>query len=262
MLSRLVTRQDQGLPSLIASLAGTRTPEVLALLEDVKKRFAAQESGKAAARALEGPPGASGPHPAAASPHSGELDGYSLPALLHRLALEKATGTLSLMPHEGGGAPATIGFVAGRLTSARYAHREGREAVYQLFERPFPGEFAFEAAAAAAAEGAARPAEPAALAELGRLVREGVRRSRQVAVTGAIVPEDVPLEATGEAPGTVMDESEYDLVVSIWQKATHGVPLRRMEDELAADSFRILRPLAQWLEQGALRLSAPPAPGT
>jgi hypothetical protein len=60
-------------------------------------------------------------------------------------------------------------------------------------------------------------------------------------------------------------------VVSIWQKACTRRTLRQLEGELAADRFRILRPLAQWLEQGALRFSAPasapqapaaPAPGT
>jgi hypothetical protein len=58
----------------------------------------------------------------------------------------------------------------------------------------------------------------------------------------------------------VEDEGEYDLVVSIWTKACTRTTLRQLEAELAADRFRILRPLAQWLEQGALRISAPLAP--
>jgi hypothetical protein len=264
MLSRLVARQDQGVTWLIAALAGTDTPEVRAMLEDIEKRFPAQPAGKAAARALEGGLVPSGAQSGAASLHSGELDGYSLPALLYRFAQEQATGTLSLMPREGGGAPATIDFSKGRLTGARFGHRAGADAFYQLFERPFPGEFAFEAA------GALVDAR-AALGELGSLVREGLRRYQQVAASSAIVPEDAPLEATGDAPGTVEDEGEYDLVVSIWQKACTRRTLRQLEGELAADRFRILRPLAQWLEQGALRFSAPasapqapaaPAPGT
>jgi len=250
MLSRLVARQDQGVTWLIAALAGTNTPDVRAMLEDIEKRFPAQPAGKAAARALEGGLVPSGAQSGAASPHSGELDGYSLPALLYRFAQEQATGTLSLLPREGGGAPATIDFSQGRLTGARFGHRTGADAFYQLFERPFPGEFAFEAAEALID---AR----AALGELGALVREGLRRYQQVKASSAIVPEDAPLEATGEAPGTVEDESEYDLVVSIWQKACTRTTLRQLEGELAADRFRILRPLAQWLEQGALRFSAP-----
>jgi hypothetical protein len=60
----------------------------------------------------------------------------------------------------------------------------------------------------------------------------------------------------------VADEAEYDLIVALWQKATTGLTPRQLEAELPADAFRIMRPLAQWLEQGALRISAPPAPGT
>ena len=252
VLKRLVSRQDQALPLEIAALAGTRTPDVLAQLEDVARRFPSHAAGEAASRALEsGAAAAAQALPAALAP-SGELDGYSLPSLLHRLAQAGASGTLSLLPGEGGAA-ARIGFDAGRLTSARFAHREGKDAIYQLFERPFPGEFAFEPAAPAQ--------DRAALGALGELVREGVRRSRQLAITSALVPDDLPLEATGEAPGVVQDEAEHDLVVAVWQKACGQVTLRQMESELAADAFRILRPLAQWLEEGALRFGAsPPAP--
>ena len=60
VLGRLVGRKDQDLPASSAALAGTRTPEVRALLEEVRKRYAGQEPGQAAARALEAPPPAAG----------------------------------------------------------------------------------------------------------------------------------------------------------------------------------------------------------
>jgi hypothetical protein len=255
MLGRFVGRQDQGLPALVAALAGTRTPAVRELLQEVSRKLPSQEAGKAAERALEEVEPA---HAAAQAGHSGELDGYSLPALLHRLAGERATGTLSLLPREGGGAPAAIGFRDGRLVSARFAHRQGASAVYQLFERPFPGEFAFDPSAVPDALASGNPELP----ELAALVREGVKRSQQLAATSALVPEDMPLEATGEAPATVDDEDDYELVVALWQKATSRVTPRQIEAELGADAFRIMRPLALWLEQGSLRLrvSAPPPP--
>ena len=255
MLSRFVSRQDHDLPALVAALAGTRAPDVRALLEDLRKRFPAQEAGRAAARALEAPPAASGSQQPTIGT-SGELDAYSLPALLHRLAQARATGTLNLLPPEGKGAPAALGFADGRLASAHFGHRQGESAVYQLFERPFAGEFAFDAEKPPAEGGPE-------LKELAALVREGVQRSRQLAATSALVSEDLPLEATGEAPGTVADEADYDLIVVLWQKATSRVTPRQLEAELAVDAFRIMRPLAQWLEQGALRtIAPPPAPGT
>ena len=249
MLGRLVGRKGHDVPALVGALAGTRTPEVRALLEEVRKRFAGQEAGRAAARALEGLLATAAP--AAVAGLSGELDPYGLPALLHRLAEGKATGTLNLLPKEGGGAPATIGFSQGRPATARWAHREGEAAVYQLFERPFAGNFAFDASAA-------QPAGGGALPELGVLVKEGVRRARELRRTSAVVPEELPLEATGAAPGTVVDEPDYDLIVPLWGKACARLNVRQMEAELAADAFRVHRPLAQWLEEGALRIAAPP----
>lgn len=254
VLGRLVGRKDQDLPALVDALAGTRAPAVRALLDEVRKRYPGQEPGKAAARALEAPPPAAAAAAGATAPAwSGELDPYGLPALLHRLAQGKANGTLNLLPAEGGGAAATIGFAHGRLVSARWAQREGAAAVYQLFERPFGGTWALDAAAVPPAGGGSLP-------ELASLVREGVHRARELQRTSAIVPEDLPFEATGAAPGTVVDEPDYDLIVALWERSCSRVTARRMEAELAADSFRILRPLAQWLEEGALCLVPPDAP--
>jgi hypothetical protein len=252
VLGRLVGRKDQDLPALVGALAGTHTPAVRALLEEVRRRCPGQEAARAAARSLETPPPSAAPAPVAG--HSGELDSYGLPALLHRLAQGKATGTLNLLPREGGGRPATVGFSQGRVVSARFGHREGALAVYQLFERPFAGSFAFDGAAAPSASGSALP-------ELAALVKEGVHRARELRRTSAIVPEDLPLEATGAPPGTVVDEREYDLVVAVWEKACARVAARQMEEDLAADAFRIHRPLAQWLEEGALRVVARAAGG-
>jgi hypothetical protein len=121
VLGRLVGRKGHDLPALVGALAGTRTPKVRALLEEVHRRFAGQEAGRAAARALEDRR-APAAIPAVAG-HSGELDAYGLPALLHRLAEGKATGTLNLLPKEGTGVPATVGFSLGQPVTARWAHR-------------------------------------------------------------------------------------------------------------------------------------------
>ena len=248
VIRRFVARKAPELPALVGALAGTRTPEARALLQEVAERHASQEAGRAAARALA---------PSAATPasggQSGKLDGYGLPALLDRLAQSAATGTLNLQPQEGGGPPASLSFVRGRVHAARRAHRQGTDAVYQLFERPISGTYAFEAG---------HPVAGAPLAELQALIKEGVRRAQELTSLSAIVPEDLPLEATGSSPGTVAEEKDYDLIVALWQKACAGIPSEPIEAELAADAFRILRPLAQWLEEGALRIveTAAPAP--
>jgi predicted Ser/Thr protein kinase len=250
MLGRLVGRKDHDLPALLGALASTRSPEVRALLEEVARRLPGQEAGQAAERALE--TAAPAAAPALAAP-SGDLETYGLPALLHRLAEARVTGILNILPREGSGLPATVSFAEGAVIGAQWAHRQGQDAMYQLFERPVAGTYAFDTTAAPAAAAPPLPDVPS-------LIREGVRRAREVQRTSAIVPDETPLEATGSAPGTVADEPEYELVVALWQKACAGEPAGRIEAELGADAFRILRALSQWLDEGALRVVEPAAP--
>jgi hypothetical protein len=245
VLGRLVSRKDQQLPTLVGALAGTRTPAVRALLEEVARRCAAQDAGRAAVRTLHAPPAA-----VASAAQSGDLDAFGLPVLLQRLMEARSTGRLSLIPREGAGASATIGLAEGRIASAHWAHREGLNAFYQLFERPFTGAYAFESQAP--------PEGLSVLGELSTLVRQGVRRARELRKTSALVPGDAVLAATGSAPSTITDEPEYDLVVALWQRACAGTSAERLEADLAADAFRIYRPLAQWLEEGALHVVPPP----
>jgi tRNA A-37 threonylcarbamoyl transferase component Bud32 len=242
VLGRLVSRKDLDLPALVAALAGTHTPEVEELLQEIVERYPSQEAGRAAARALQPPPAP------AATGISGELDAFGLPLILQRLMDARASGTLNVMPRAGAGVPATIGFVQGRIAGARWAHRQGHEAFYQLFERPVPGTYAFDPNAVPTGS---------ILGELATLVREGVHRARVLRHMTAVVPDDLPLEATGAPPGTVADEAEYELIVTLWQRACASVVPAKLEAELAADAFRIYRPLAQWLEEEALRVVTP-----
>jgi hypothetical protein len=246
VFGRLVARRDHEIPPLVAALAGTRTPAVRALLEDIARRFSSQESGRAAAHALE-----TVVQPPATAAISGDLDAYALPHLLHRVAEARSTGTLNLLPHEGGGVAATVGFLRGALVSARWAQRQGLDAVYQLFERPFAGRYAFDPAMA--------PTLGSPLGDLQEVLRLGIRRARELRRLSAIVPEDAPLEATGAAPGTVLEETAYDLVVALWERGSAGGTAERLESALAVDAFRIYRPLAQWIEEGALRPILPEA---
>ena len=163
------------------------------------------------------------------------------------MALVRPTGTLQLVPADGT-PPASIGIAQGRVVSARYGHRQGLEAFNQIFERPIEGTYALEPGGNPKA---------ATLGEISPLVREGMKRRAELQRHLAVVPEDTPLEPTGEPPGTV-EEGDYDLVVLLWQKACAGTTAAAMEVELAPDSVRIYAPLAQWLEEGSLR-PVPPA---
>jgi hypothetical protein len=248
VLGRLVGRGAVDLPALVSALAGTRTAEVKSTLQQVVKKCAGQEAERVAARVLES---LASPPPAAVSGFSGELDRYGLGAVLHRLARGKAGGTLLLVSADGGG-PASVGVAKGYVVSARHGHRRGLDAFYQLFERPFAGTYALEPSGSAPSG--------AALGEVPALVAEGIRRSAELGRAIAIVPDDAALEPTGQAPGTIDGEPDYELVVALWQKACSGVLVAAMEAEMAPDALRLYSPLAQWLEEGALRIAGPETP--
>ena len=247
VLGFLGSKKDHDLMCLIEAVSGTPSEEVRAALEDLADSFPNQTVGKAAARVLER---LRAPVPATSQDQQGELDSFGLPSLLHRLSQSRATGTLSLA--DAIGPRASLTFEGGRIRTCHYGRLLGEGAVYQLVERPFAGTYAFQGGQPAAATGPTLP-------DVTSLIVEAVRRAGELQRASALVPEGATLEATGRSPSPVPDESDYNLVVALWEKACAGVAPLQMEADLEVDSFRVRRPLAHWLEGGALRLVTPPS---
>ncbi len=249
----LLSRKDHDLICIIDALAGTPTAEVRSALAEVVNDHAHTSFGKAAQRVLES--FTAPPAPPAPPSLAGEVDALALPGLLMRLNQGRSTGTLSL--HDKTSGPvATLGFLEGALVSGKNGHLTGEDAVFQLLERPFDGTFVFE--------GGTPAAGGAPLSEVTALIGEAVRRSGVLPRASALVPDDASLQATGSRPSSVPGETDYALVVSLWEKACAGISPRRLEEDLAADAFRIRRALAHWVEEGALRIlsTSDPDPGS
>ena len=247
VLGFLAPKKDHDLMCLIEAISGSPADDVRAALEDLAGRFPGQTVSKAAGRVLER---LREPSPRASPDQEGELEAFGLPSLLHRLAQSRTTGTLTLTGRDGVGR-ATLDFDEGRLQACRNGRLLAEDAVYQLVERPFQGTYDFRAGPV--------PAGAAAMPDVGSLIVEAVRRAGELQRASALVPDDAALEATGRSPSPVPDEPDYNLVVALWEKACSGARPEQMEADLDVDSFRIRRPLAHWLEEGALRLVTPPA---
>ena len=245
VLSRLVPTREADLRRLVAALSGTPSAEVRQLFASLAERFPTDSFGREAQKAslaFDAPPRVPTPPPTL----SGDLELFGLPTLVQGLADARRTGTLSLL--DGGGKPvATLNLDHGQLRGARHGHLSGREALYQVIERPFQATFAFVSRSDFGGE----PADPDPVMGL---ILEGVRRHDHLHRGMALVPEEVPLAASGKSPSTVPNEPDYDLVVKLWQKACAGTIPRQCEAELAVDSYRIWNALAHWVEEGALRL--------
>ncbi len=98
VLGFLASKKDHDLLCLVGAISGTRSDDVRAALEDIAERFPNQTVGGAAARVLEG---LSAPSSSSSPVLEGELDGFLLPSLFHRLSRSGATGTLTLADATG-----------------------------------------------------------------------------------------------------------------------------------------------------------------
>jgi hypothetical protein len=252
VLASLPAASAKRLGHLVTALSGTRTPEVKELLESLGARFAREELGTTAVKALAVMEAVPVPTVPVVSNLSGDLQLFGLPSVLQSLADAHGQGVLSILNARGENA-ATVTLEGGRVVSARFGALTGDDAVHQLLERPFAGTFAFSHRQPATAPGSTRPGAEAE--ETTKLILEGMRRHDELRRASLLVPDDATLEATGQPPTAVPGESDIDFTTALWEKAAGGASPGECEEALRVDSFRVRHGLVHWLAEGALALS-------
>jgi hypothetical protein len=244
----IVQRRAANVVRLIEAVAATPTAEVHSVLADIVRRFPEQEFGQSAAKALAGadvPVKAEGPKGASLA---GDLELFGLPNLLQSLAQSEATGVLAISDPLG----QTVGTIAldgGKLRACTASHLRGDDALFQLFERPSPGSFAFVARRDPASSSDLHGRPPR---ELVPLFFEGMRRYDEFQQAAALVPDYACLKPTGTKPTRPADEGDQVLLQNVWKRASAGAAALQCEADLPVDSFRVRRLLAHWVEEGSL----------
>jgi hypothetical protein len=229
---------------LIQALSGTPTPEVRQAFQEIREKHSGQPFAEAATKALAGLDAAGRPSDAALT---GDLDLFGLPGLLQTLGQGTLTGVLTLMDASGR-SQATLQLERGGLRGAQFGALRGDDAVYQLLERPFPGSFAFVSRQQPSSPSASKPEDVTGL------ILEGVRRHDELKRSAALVPDAARLAPTGASPTPPAGEDE-DFVDVVWKSVAGGATVAECEAAIATDSFAIRRVLAQWVEEGSLRMS-------
>ena len=242
----MLKKSADALRPLLAAIAGTPSAEVKAVLSDVATRYPGEAFGQAAAKALAAQRAAAGTRPAPPASLSGDLELFGLPNLLQNLSENRTSGVLTLFDATGGVASVLV-LEAGKVRSAQTGPLRGKEAFYQLCERPFPGTFALASQRDGAAEKSAEPA-----LDIVHLVLEGLRRHDELKQAAALVPDDARLQGTGTVPTPPTDETNEALVESVWTTALAGTPAREIEGQVPVDAYRVRRLLGHWVEEGAL----------
>ena len=247
VLGFTVRKDDDRIIWLIQALSGTPLLEVRAALQEVADKHPGTKFAEAAVKALAAFDAVGKPAEAAAG-LSGDLDLFGLPSVLQTLSQSQLTGVLSLMSAPGK-IEASVVLDNGRFRGAQLATLRGAEAMYQLFEKPFPGTFAFVSRTELAAYGPT--SEPQDV--LGLLL-EGVRRHDEFKRAAALVPDDAVIEPTGSA-STPLPEEDADFIRLAWTTAAKGTTVAAFEAAIPTDSYRTRRLLAHWVEEGSLKVA-------
>ena len=250
-------QNDRNLRDCVEALSTTPHPAVVQAFREIVRRFPGQDVAKAAEKALAGFEAAA-PAPHAATPEagvaslSGDLELFGLPALMQSLSESGISGGLTLRDPKGE-MFGSLTLRGGKLSQCQTGRLSAEEAYYQLLERPRPGTFLFVRQAdtgAADKGGMMRDVLP--------LTLEGMRRYDEFQQAAVLVPDDAPLKATDVRPTPHPDERDGILVKDLWTRVVASATPRQCEGELKADSYRIRRMLAHWVEQGALTIGEVP----
>ncbi len=232
---------------IIEALSTTPSPAVRQAFETLATRFPNLDVGIAAAQSLASLDGAAQPPEVAYETRSGELDLFGLPGLMQTLAGPGLSGSLTLKD-AAGTITGSIVLSVGKMKGCEARGLKGEEAFYQLLEKPVAGSFLFERSPV----DESGEADSDSLLEIRPLCLEGMRRYDELRQASALVPDDLKLKPTDVRPEPHPDELDGMFVNRLWRLASGGATPRECEGALTADSYRIRRQLAFWMESGAL----------
>lgn len=237
---------DQNARHIIEALSTTPSSDVREAFDNLARRFSDLEVGKTAASALRGLTGAARTSDATSDTRSGELELFGLPALIQSLAESAQSGSLTIKDARGE-ITSEVVLRAGKMKSCETGGLKGEEAFHQLLERPAPGSYVFAMQPKEREEAGAE-----AFKDIVPLCLEGMRRYDELQQACAVVPDDVRLKATDVRPERHPEELDGMFVNGLWKLASAGTAPLDCEKAMTADSFRVRRQLAYWVESGAL----------
>jgi hypothetical protein len=243
VLGFVVQKNTSHLIGLIQALAGTPSPNVRSLMEEIVERFSDRDFAAAASKVLEGF-GATKRTDSAQASLNGDVELFGLPNLLQSLCDSQLTGTLTLVDREGKSF-ATLEIADRMLIGCATGPLSGETAFCQLFEKPTLGTFSFK-------QGKPEPGDGEPI-EIMPAIFEALRRHDEYNAARAIVPDDASLVAGDVKPTPCEDEDDLAFMRSVWVKASSGTTPEKCEAAIASDAYRIRRLFSHWIETGALR---------
>ena len=246
----VVLQKREGLLNLIRALAGTPVPSVRARLEDIASKFANQDVGIEASKALAAFAETARKTELAAPGLAGDIELFGLPGLFQNLSDSKVTGALTLR-NERGKLCGSVWLQDGKIRKSEYLHLKGEDAIFQLFQRSEARTFAFRAEPIPAGE-----PDGVELIEVLPTLLEAMRRHDEYEQTRVLVPDGVHLKRAKSKPTPLEDEEDLALTKAVWGRVATGSTPEQCEAAVPTDAYRVRRLLAHWLEGEALQFAA------
>jgi hypothetical protein len=243
-------KRDDKISPIIDALSSTPLPQVRNAFEEIVERHPGTEFAKAAALSLAAFDAPKADESAAVASLSGDLAIFELPSLLQSLAASEVTGTLTLL-NTSGAVMGRLLLESGRIRAAESGALRGDEACYQLFERPGGATFAFVRQTGLGPRGEDEPP----LREVVSVLLEGMRRYDELQRCSALAPDDAVFKQASSKPSAEPEEPDTGFQHAVFSKAVSGLNARAIEATVLADSFRVRRLLARWVEDGSLKLA-------
>jgi len=248
ILGLTIQKNDQLLNHAVVALSSTPAPIVRQTFKDIAERFPETKSGQAAASALREFEVSDKPESQEERMMTGDLELFGLPDLLQQLHHLKATGTLTLKDAKGNIA-GTLTLLAGQLEDCSAGHLEGKEAAYQLLEKPIAGTFVFQGQKDS---GIQELHAERKMPDLDSVLSEGMRRYDELERARAVIPDFSLLRRTGSTPISHSEDENVEFHDLVWQKTSAGVTPEECEAICSIDSCGVRMLLARWIEEGVL----------
>ena len=175
----------------------------------------------------------------------GNLRFFDLATIIQTLIASHQTGTLTVT-HEGGKSKiAEIFFYKGNIARAKYKHLVGDDAVFQLFQSPLEGEFAFAGRNVSEDEVQTDVTLPGI-----SLLMESVRLQDELPVLQQRVPDASRVFRQKGGQLQWEEPETLELAVAVWSRFKKGASIADLHKDIPRCSYYIYRTVVGMLDTG------------
>ena len=182
----------------------------------------------------------------AAKQLQGNLRFFDLATVIQTLIAAQQTGPLTVSQDDGRHKVADIFFFKGNVARARFKHLAGDDAVFQLFQSPLEGDFAFTSTVVE--EEVHTDVSMPAIS----LLLESVRMQDELPMLKSRVGSAARVLRQKAEQLQWSEADSVELAATVWARLKKGASAQDLERDIARCSYAIYRSLAAMLDAGQI----------